>query len=60
MATVNQVLEGFSQTDRMALMDDMVTKQPVEKKAEDAKASFLGQMWAILKVTGSNSYVELE
>ncbi|HEP1281632.1 TPA: ABC transporter substrate-binding protein/permease [Streptococcus pyogenes] len=49
MATVNQVLEGFSQTDRMALMDDMVTKQPVEKKAEDAKASFLGQMWAIFK-----------
>ncbi|MDY2963049.1 ABC transporter substrate-binding protein/permease [Streptococcus dysgalactiae] len=49
IAIVNQVLEGFSQTDRMALMDDMITKQPMEKKAEDAKPSFLGQMWAIFR-----------
>ncbi|MGT2888610.1 ABC transporter substrate-binding protein/permease [Streptococcus didelphis] len=48
---VNQVLTTLSENDRTQLMKRAVDQQPKEKKdAKSEKASFVEQMWHILKV----------
>lgn len=50
ISEVNQVLATISEDDRIALMDDMISKQPVEEESDDsAKPSFFSQVTTILK-----------
>ncbi|EHI69324.1 ABC transporter substrate-binding protein/permease [Streptococcus ictaluri] len=49
LASVNQVLSQLSEENRVALMDDMIQKQPLEKTSSETKPSFFKQMWTIFK-----------
>ena len=47
--TINQTLSQFSSQQQVALMDDMIKKQPVEADTSTEKASFFSQVIKILK-----------
>ncbi|MGT2828786.1 ABC transporter substrate-binding protein/permease [Streptococcus hillyeri] len=50
IAQVNQALSEISENDRITLMDDMITKQPVEEPSEEtAEPNFFQQVTSILK-----------
>lgn len=49
ISQVNQVLNSLSQTERLALMDEVIQKQPMAQKTGDTKVSFFQQMWTIFK-----------
>ncbi|SDB14732.1 putative lysine transport system permease protein [Streptococcus henryi] len=49
LVKVNAVLETISEDERVALMDDMIAKQPAESSDEEETPNFFQQVWAILK-----------
>ncbi|KXT76008.1 ABC transporter permease subunit [Streptococcus sp. DD12] len=50
LETVNQVLAGISESDRIKLMDRMIAQQPADNSSDDkASSNFVQQMWTILK-----------
>ncbi len=50
LETVNQVLAGISESDRIKLMDQMIAEQPADKASDNkTNTSFIQQMWTILK-----------
>ncbi|MGT2742787.1 ABC transporter substrate-binding protein/permease [Streptococcus plurextorum] len=51
IGAINQVLATISEEDRVALMDDMIGKQPVEEESdtETSQPTFFQQVWSILK-----------
>lgn len=50
MAQVNQVLETISEQDQVALMDEMIAKQPVADEEDDnTESSFFSEVTTILK-----------
>ncbi|MER0123567.1 ABC transporter substrate-binding protein/permease [Streptococcus sp. ZJ93] len=48
IAQVSQVLDVFTEKEQLALMDDMIENQPVEKSETTEKPSFFAQVWNII------------
>lgn len=49
LAKVNDVLATLSEADRVALMDDMISKQPADTSESTEKPHFINQVWTIFK-----------
>lgn len=49
LAKVNAVLASISDDDRLALMDDMIEKQPADNSSDNTNSNFFSDMWSIFK-----------